>query len=412
MYFLLRNLKHCIGSFFAKMRKNDIPTLSNIEITEKFESSTFEETATKGFTPSSTFGSQEDPPRILDFDFWSNIVTHLEIWQHCDLILACPLTFDSAKTLFPDKAVYLMENMQGLHQFYWQYKKVKFKAIGIISPYFLNDLLKNDAWLIKLMRLCAQMMIGAGSNSRQFHSKLHKIGFYYIEALFNDVKSNYLTEGIMPDGQHSFFYSHLSKNDTHESMTFVAYRMKHHNIGDKYHWKNTVGTLTLLADNSISGETNKLSICAKDSPYSNLENITSCLISGTLTWNTQNSGHASLISCYHGPSDATMYALLAEISNSETIYLSVWKHDDVWSCLEKTLFSSIGFSQSSHKSAVSIWLKTTTDGTITAGAENQLLFTINDGSIARNNIMGLRILGNAFSFSNIQTEYLTRSEHE
>jgi hypothetical protein len=357
------------------------------------------------------------------FNFWSHIYINRKHWEECDVILTCPLVHAGACKVFGEEKLFLLNSFSDLLAFCNQYKTQKAKSIGVISFQVVNELIKQSEWLTRLMQLCSMNVVLASHydslvDLTKSLDLLHAIGFYHVLTLLNQDNISYLSQEIFSDATKSscFYYSRspgISAVDN-AYITHVACRTSYMDLY-RYPWLSALGRIEYLKNGYLCGLPEQLSISTKQM---NRNKDTSCtidvsIINATFYWHHDFiQGDVSLVSSYHGPTDANMYALMLRGDNWP--YFAIWKSDAncQWSILGAENIDLTAFAANHNGGQkVSLWLKTTSEY-LMAGIGQKMILKIKDNSIARNHIMGLRFYTDKVLVSEVKTQYLKENDEK
>lgn len=344
------------------------------------------------------------PPLIADsfFYFWQHVYQHLLIWQDCEVLLTCPMTYSGARTQFPDKNIVLIADVAQLALFYLEKRNSKFEYVGIFSPELCLALYRNQSLLTCFMQLCrrAMMMVVFPNPEMSTHHRLlmlHATGFQQIHTIVTENKK-LISQNYFPLGD--YFYSSQSPElpSNTEWGTQVAYRMIHLSP-DTYPWRVYYGQIMQDDENRLKAFAQQYALGIMSVP----EHLAlSTRIDADFCWTAQSkheAGHASLVACYTGPGDTKMYVLLVILTKTLNPHVHLYKNTGEWILMDSKILSPEEFTSQGNLNSVNLWLEVS-ETQLKAGTKDKLLLDINDVDLPRTGGFGIRFLSDDIAVTN------------
>jgi len=337
------------------------------------------------------------------FYFWQHVYQHLLVWQDCDVLLTCPMTYSAARTQFPDRNIILIADVTQLVSFYLEKRSSKFEYLGIFSPELCFSLCRNQSLLTCFMQLCsrAMIMITPPDSEISTHNRLlmlHAIGFQQIHTIIAENKK-LISQNYSPRGDYFYFSQSPELPSNTEWGTQVAYRMIHFSP-NTYPWRVSHGQIVQDENNRFKAFSQQYALGITSVPFDS--SALSTKIDAEFCWTTQSkhqAGHASLVSCYTGPDDTKMYALLVVLTHEFNPSIHLYKNTGDWILIDSKILSPEEFTSQDDLKSVNLWLEVS-QTQLKAGTKDRVLLDINDVDLPRTGCFGIRFLSDDIAISN------------
>lgn len=261
---------------------------------------------------------------------------HRDILQQCSLVIACPLTAEAARGLFPSAEVVVVATQKD-----WVDVLTgrRWAAIAVVGLDLMKLALQSPQVPFQLIRACRSDLFyfsQARDDVVTQRRSLHKIGFFEIASVLSDGELDNITNGWSVDGDFLLRGSQPGLSGTEGTWCLQrASRLGQPEGARTTKWRSVLNgglhrsTLGWIGSPNILS----LSIC-QNNAHKTLATGYYQKIQAVIQWPLHHvEGHASLVGAYHGPGDTAMVLAMIQPIQLGAAVLSIWLHDGTWKCL-------------------------------------------------------------------------------
>lgn len=343
------------------------------------------------------------------FALFAEIARLPEVWQSCDVVLACEHTASGARKLFPTQRTRCLGGRAEILRFLLDETAPKVRSIAIVSPGVFAFLRWPDL-IPQILRRCSEKVVfleqGGGLPSiMTVRTAMHRAGFYEIVVPEAGGRVDYSSVGLTPEGAFGFIASRPGiPRSASNWRTYVASRVAMPG-SELLPWHSILGTTEFGEDGVVRAGAGEFGLTVFQSDRA-MHHSGQVVVRGVFHWTDPGAGHASLIACYCGPQDLNMYAALVEIESRASVIVSIWRNAGAW---EKLCSSTVSVEEDERMTGgpqhMALWLRVTPSSVI-VGVEDDVILKAEDSALPRRGRCGIRISDSCVGISDVSVDYL------